>query len=77
MPKRIKKINGNGHSACRDRRQNPCRHPEKPRRLIGLPESLLVGKLLSQVVWNMETQKPVVEQVHLGNWNNVFPTYTC
>ena len=28
-------------------------------------------------IFNMETQKPVVEQVHLGNWNNVFPTYTC
>ena len=40
-------------------------------------QTLLVGKLLYQVVWNMETQKPVVEQVHLGNWNNVFPTYTC
>ena len=32
-------------------------------------QTLLVGKLLYQVVWNMETQKPVVEQVHLGNWN--------
>ena len=40
-------------------------------------QTLLVGKLLYQVAWNMETQKPVVEQVHLGNWNNVFPTYTC
>ena len=42
---------------------------EQPRRLIGLPETLLVGKPQSQVVWKMETQKPVVEQVHLGNWN--------
>ena len=42
---------------------------EKPRNLIGLPESLLVGELKSQVVWKMETQKPVVERVHLGNWN--------
>jgi len=42
---------------------------EQPRSLIGLPESLLVGEPKSQVVWNMETQKPVVEQVHLGNWN--------
>ena len=42
---------------------------EQPRRLIGLPESLLVGKPKSQVVWKMETQKPVVERVHLGNWN--------
>ena len=50
---------------------------EQPRRLIGLPETLLVGKPQSQVVWKMETQKPIVEQVHLGNWNNVFPTYTC
>ena len=42
---------------------------EQPRRLIGLPESLLVGKPKSQVVWMIETQKPVVEQAHLGNWN--------
>ena len=42
---------------------------EKPRSLIGLPESLLVGKPKSQVVWMIETQKPVVEQAHLGNWN--------
>ena len=42
---------------------------EKPRSLIGLPESLLVGEPISQVVWKMETQKPVVERVHLGNWN--------
>jgi N-acetylglucosamine-6-phosphate deacetylase len=42
---------------------------EQPRRLIGLPESLLVGKPKSQVVWKMETQKPVVERVHFGNLN--------
>ena len=42
---------------------------EKPRSLIGLPESLLVGEPISQVVWKMETQKPVVERVHFGNWN--------
>jgi len=42
---------------------------EQPRRLIGLPESLLVGKPKSQVVWKMETQKPVVERVHFGKWN--------
>ena len=42
---------------------------EKPRSLIGLPESLLVGEPNSQVVWKMETQKPVVERVHFGNWN--------
>ena len=42
---------------------------EKPRSLIGLPESLLVGEPKSQVVWKMETQKPVVERVCLGNWN--------
>jgi N-acetylglucosamine-6-phosphate deacetylase len=46
-----------------------CWASEKPRSLIGLPESLLVGELKSQVVWKMETQKPVVERVHLGNWN--------
>ena len=42
---------------------------EKPRSLIGLPKSLLVGEPISQVVWKMETQKPVVERVHFGNWN--------
>ena len=42
---------------------------EQPRRLIGLPESLLVGKPKSQVVWKTETQKPVVERVHFGNLN--------
>ena len=42
---------------------------EKPQSLIGLPEALLVGEPISQVVWKMETQKPVVECVHLGNWN--------
>ena len=42
---------------------------EQPRSLIGLPESLLVGKPKSQVVWKIETQKPVVERVHFGNLN--------
>ena len=46
-----------------------CADTRKPRSLIGLPESLLVEKPKSQVVWMIETQKPVVEQAHLGNWN--------
>ena len=41
---------------------------EQPRRLIGLPESLLIGSSQSQVTWQMGLQKPIVEKVHLGNW---------
>ena len=42
---------------------------EQPRSLIGLPESLLIGSPQSFVVWKMATKKPIVEKVHLGNWN--------
>ena len=42
---------------------------EQPRSLIGLPESLLIGNPQSFVVWKMATKKPIVEKVHLGNWN--------
>ena len=42
---------------------------EQPRSLIGLPESLHVGKIKSQVVWKLATQRPVVERVHFGKWN--------
>ena len=41
---------------------------EQPRRLIGLPESLLIGSSQSKVTWEMGLQKPIVEKVHLGNW---------
>ena len=46
-----------------------CADTRTTRSLIGLPESLLVGELKYQVVWKMETQKPVVERVHSGKWN--------
>ena len=42
---------------------------EQPRSLIGLPESLHIGSPQSFVVWKMATKKPIVEKVHLGNWN--------
>ena len=41
---------------------------EQPRRLIGLPESLFIGRPQSQVTWEMGLQKPIVEKVNLGNW---------
>ena len=42
---------------------------EQPRRIIGLPETQLVGDSPAQVVWKMEENIPIVDQVHLGNWN--------
>ncbi len=42
---------------------------EQPRRLIGLPETQLIGDPLAQVVWKTEADNPLVTRVRLGTWN--------
>ncbi len=42
---------------------------EQPRRLIGLPETQLIGDSLAQVVWKTEADNPLVTRVRLGTWN--------
>ena len=42
---------------------------EQPRRLIGLPETQLIGDPPAQVVWKTEADNPLVTRVRLGTWN--------